>query len=108
MGTAYKLWLEISEKRPLENPACKQNTNVNMDVKEIECEGVHWIELIQDMSFAIFCKLGNDLRVPLGMENFFSRPSTLKFWRNAMFRGIVYFLEYRLIYFYYSPNPDEI
>jgi len=60
------------------------------------------------MSFAVFCKLGNDLRVPLGTENFFSRPSTIKFWRSALFRGIVYFLEYRLIYFYYCRKPDEI
>jgi len=79
-----------------------------MDVKEIEYEGVHWIELIQDMSFEVFCKLGNDLGVPLGTENFFSTPSTIKFWRSALFHGIVYFLQYRLIYFYYSRKPDEI
>jgi hypothetical protein len=79
-----------------------------MGVKEIECEVVHWIELIQDISFAVFCALGNDLRVSLGMENFFSRPSTMKFWRSVLYHGIVYFLEYRLIYFYYSRKPDEI
>lgn len=98
-----------SEKKiSFENSACRQNSDINMDIKEIECEGVHCIELIQDMSSVVFCELGNDLRVPLGMENFFSRPSTIKFWRSALFRGIVYFLEYRLIYFYYSRNRDEI
>jgi hypothetical protein len=51
MGTAYKLWLR--KKRPFENPACRQNTNINMDVREIECEAVLWIELIQDMSFVV-------------------------------------------------------
>jgi len=33
MGTAYKLWLGNPKKRPFENPACRQNVTVNMDVK---------------------------------------------------------------------------
>jgi len=108
MGTSYKLWPENPKKITFQNPACRQNANINMDVKEIEYEGVHWIELIRDMSFAVFCKLGNYLRVPLQTENFFSRPSTIKFRRSALFHRIVYFLEYRRIYFYYSRKPDEI
>jgi hypothetical protein len=41
-----------------------------MDIKEIECEAVLWIEPIQDMSFVVLCKLGNVLRLPEGMDLF--------------------------------------
>ena len=54
MGTAYKLWLENLKKKKehLKIPHV-DNVNINMDVKEIEYEGVHWIELIQNMRVCI-------------------------------------------------------
>jgi hypothetical protein len=35
-------------KRQLRRPRCRWDGNINMDLKEIVCEGVDWIILAQD------------------------------------------------------------
>ena len=35
-------------KRPLERPRCKWEDNIKMDLQEVGCEGIDWIELAQD------------------------------------------------------------
>jgi hypothetical protein len=35
-------------KRPLGRPRCRWEDNVEMDIKEMECEDVDWIHLAQD------------------------------------------------------------
>jgi hypothetical protein len=36
------------EKRPLGRPRCRREDNIKMDLKEIGCEFMDWIELAQD------------------------------------------------------------
>jgi len=35
-------------KRPLERPRCRWENNIKMDLQEVECGGMDWIELAQD------------------------------------------------------------
>ena len=35
-------------KRPLERPRCRWEDNIKMDLQEVGCEGIDWIELAQD------------------------------------------------------------
>jgi hypothetical protein len=35
-------------KRPLWRPRCRWDDNVKMDVQEVGCEGMDWIELAED------------------------------------------------------------
>jgi len=35
-------------KRPLGRPRHRWEDNIKMDIQEVECEGVEWIELAQD------------------------------------------------------------
>ena len=36
-------------KRQLERPRCRWEDNIKMDLQEMECGGMDWIELAQDM-----------------------------------------------------------
>jgi hypothetical protein len=35
-------------KRPLGRPRCRWKDNIKMDLQEVGCGGVHWIDLAQD------------------------------------------------------------
>jgi hypothetical protein len=35
-------------KRPLERPRCRWEDNITMDLQEVGCGGLGWIELAQD------------------------------------------------------------
>jgi hypothetical protein len=39
---------EPEGKRPLEKPRCRWEDNIKMDLQEVGCGGVDWIELAQD------------------------------------------------------------
>jgi hypothetical protein len=39
---------EPEGKRPLERPRCRWLDNIKMDVREIEWDGVDWIDMAQD------------------------------------------------------------
>jgi hypothetical protein len=36
------------ENRPLGRPSCEWEDNIEMDLQEVECGGIDWIELAQD------------------------------------------------------------
>ena len=35
-------------ERPLRKPRCRWEDNIKMDLQEVGCEGMDWIELAQD------------------------------------------------------------
>jgi len=49
-GEAYTgfLWGNLREKRPLGRPKRKWEDNIKMDLQEVRCGGIDWIELAQD------------------------------------------------------------
>jgi hypothetical protein len=45
----YRVLVGKSEgKRPLGRPRSRWEDNIKMDLQELGCDGVHWIELAQD------------------------------------------------------------
>jgi hypothetical protein len=51
------------EKRPLGRPRRRWEDNIKMDLQEVGCGDMDWIELAQDRQVAGTCKCGNE---PLG------------------------------------------
>jgi hypothetical protein len=50
MRNAYTFFVGKPEgKRPVERPRCSWNNNIKMDLREIVCEVVDWINLAQNM-----------------------------------------------------------
>jgi hypothetical protein len=47
-------------KRPLGRPRFRWEDNIKMDLKEVGCEGVDWIDLAQDRDFGGTCECGNE------------------------------------------------
>jgi len=39
---------KLQGKRPLERPRRRLEDNIKMDLQEVRCEGMDWIELAQD------------------------------------------------------------
>ena len=45
----YRVLVGIPErKRPLGRPRCRWVDNIKTDLQEVRCEGMDWIELVQD------------------------------------------------------------
>jgi len=49
-GEAYRgfWWGNLREKRPLRRPRRRWEDNIKMDLQEVGCGGMGWIELAQD------------------------------------------------------------
>ena len=48
-------------KRPLGRPRCRWVDNIKMDLLEVGCGGMDWIELAQEVQVAGICECGNEL-----------------------------------------------
>jgi hypothetical protein len=59
-------------KRPLGRPRRRWEDNIKMDLEEVVCEGVDWIELAQDRErWQALVNAVMNLLVPLNAGNFF-------------------------------------
>jgi len=56
---------ETWEKRPLGRPRCRWEDNIQMDLQEVGCEVMDWIELAQDRDrWRAFVTVVISLRLP--------------------------------------------
>ena len=62
----YRVFVGKPEgKRPLGRPRCRWEDNIKIDLQKVECGGIDWIELVQDMDrWRAFVKAVMNLRVP--------------------------------------------
>jgi len=44
-------------KRPLGRPRCRWNYNIKMDIQEVECGSMNWIEFTQDSDHVYYVQL---------------------------------------------------
>jgi hypothetical protein len=52
-------------KRPFGRPRCRWDDNIKMDLQEVECEGMDWIEVAQDRGrWGALVNAVMNLRVP--------------------------------------------
>ena len=52
-------------KRPLGRPRRRWEDNINMDLQEVGCEGMDWIELAQDRDrWRAFVSAAMNLQIP--------------------------------------------
>jgi hypothetical protein len=58
-------------KRPLGRPRRRWEDNINMDLQEMGCEDVEWIDLVQDMDrWRAIVKAVMNIRFPLNAGEF--------------------------------------
>jgi hypothetical protein len=61
MRSAYTISVENPEgERPLARPKCRWKDNIKMNLGEMECKGVCWINLVQEDIVADFCERGDE------------------------------------------------
>ena len=68
----YRLMVEKPEgKRPLGRPRCRWEDNIKIDLQEVVCGFMEWIELAQDRDrWRALVSVVMNLRVPQNAENF--------------------------------------
>jgi len=62
---------KLEGMRPIGRPRRRWEDNIKMDLQEVGCEGMHWIDLAQDRdTWRAPVNAVMNLRVPLNVENF--------------------------------------
>jgi hypothetical protein len=65
MCRCYKFNITLIYKRPLGRPRCRWVDNIKMDLREIEWDGMNWIDLAQDRDqWRALANTVMNLRVP--------------------------------------------
>jgi len=76
-------------KRPLGRPRRKWEDNIKMDLQEVGCGGMEWIELAQDMDkWRALVSAVMNLRVQLNEGNFLTSLKPVSFSRRILLRGV--------------------
>jgi hypothetical protein len=76
-------WWENMTERELRRPKRRWEDNIKMDLHEVECGGIHWIELAQDRQVVVM-----KLRVPWNVGNFLTGCKPVSFSRRTVLCGV--------------------
>jgi len=77
-------------KWPLGRPRRRWEENIKMDLQEVECDGMDWIDLAQDRdSWRAFVNAVMNLRVPQNARNFLTRWELISSSRRTLLHGVL-------------------
>jgi hypothetical protein len=76
-------------KIPLWRPRCRWEDNIKMDLPEVGCVGMDWIELVQDRDrWRALVNAAMNLWVLLNAENFLTSCKSISFSRRNLLLGV--------------------
>jgi len=76
-------------KRPLGKPGPRWEDSIKMDLQEVGCGGVDWIELAQDRDrWRALMNAAMNLRVPQNEGNFLTSCKPVSFSRRTLLYGV--------------------
>jgi len=76
-------------KRPLGRPRRRWDDNIKMDLQEVGCGGMDWIELAQDRDrWRALVNVVKNLRAPYNVGNFLTSCKRVSFSRRTLLHGV--------------------
>jgi hypothetical protein len=86
----FKVWVGKPEgKRSLGRPRLRWEDNIKMDIQEVRCRGMDWIDLAQDGDmWRALVNAGMNIRVPYSPGNFLTSCKPVSFSRRTLLHGV--------------------